>query len=80
MIEKNYVDGVLINVLNTLIHKRRTDLEIYWDKCIWIEVQVNNELHLVGICDSPKTFDRNFFNAFNLNLEAASEISTKISL
>lgn len=74
----NHGSGILIYVLNTLIHKRRTDLEIFWDECIWIEVQVNNERHLVGIFYSPKTSDRNFFNAFSLNLEAAFEISKNI--
>ena len=71
----NHGGGILIYVLNTLIHKRRADLEIYWDECIWIEVQVNNKRRLIGIFYSPNTSDRNFFDAFNLNLEAASEIS-----
>ena len=56
----NHGGGILIYVLNTLIHKRTADLEIYWDECIWIEVQVNNKRHLVGIFYSPKTSDRIF--------------------
>ena len=74
----NHGGRILIYVFNTLIHKRRADLEIYWDECIWIEVQVDNKRHLVGVFYSPKTSDRNFFNAFNLNLEAASEISKNL--
>ena len=54
----NQGGGILIYVLNTLIHKLWADLEIYWDECIWIEVEVNNERYLVGLFYSPKTSDK----------------------
>ena len=32
-----------------LIHKRRYDLEIFWDECIWLEIRMNNQYYLFGV-------------------------------
>ena len=52
--------GILVYINSCLIHKRRTDLEIFWDESIWVEVRINNQPHLLGIFYSPKPQDQFF--------------------
>lgn len=73
----NHGGGILIYLPISLFHKRRPDLEVYWNECIWLETKINNERSLVGVFYSPKTSDELFFNSLSLNLEAALEITKK---
>ena len=34
----NHSGGILVNVNNNLLHKRRPDFEIFWEEAIWIEI------------------------------------------
>lgn len=57
----NHGGGILVYLSNSLIQKRRTDLEIYWEECIWLETRINNAKSLLGVFYSPKTSDETFF-------------------
>lgn len=74
----NHGDGILAYVSTSLTHKRRNDLEIYWEESIWLETRINKQRYLIGIFYSPKTSDPVFFNSFNLNIEKALEITRNI--
>ena len=52
--------GILVYINSCLIHKRRTDLEIFWDESIRVEVRINNQPHLLGIFYSTKPYDQIF--------------------
>ena len=65
-------------VSTNLTHKRRNDLQIYWEENIWLESHINKQIYLIGMFYSPKTSDPVFFNSFNLNIEKAMEITRNI--
>ena len=60
-----------------LVHSRIADLEAYCNESIWVKLIVNSDIYLIGTFYSPKTADKDFFRNFNLNIEAAFNISKK---
>ena len=74
----NHGCGNWAYVSTNLTHKRRNDLEIYWEENIWLETYINKQIYLTGIFYSPKTSDPVLFNSFNLNIEKAMEIARNI--
>ena len=62
-----------------LVHSRITDLEAYCNESIWEKkIVVNSNIYLIGIFYSPETGDKDFFRNFNLNIEAAFNISKNV--
>ena len=57
----NHGGGLLVYLSHELVHKRRLDLEGYWNKSIWAEIKVNRQIYLIGTFYSPRTSDENFF-------------------
>ena len=55
--------GILVDVNNNLLHKRRPDLKIFWEGSIWVEIKINNQQYLLGTFYSPKPQDQTFFEA-----------------
>ena len=74
----NHGGGVMIYLNSQLIHVRRTDLEIFCDESIWVEIKVNSVNYLLGLFYSPRTADVNFINNLNLNIEKANDFSKNI--
>ena len=74
----NHGGGILVYINNNLMHKRRQDLEIFWEESIWVELKINKQPYLLGTFYSPKTQDQTFFNALDQNIEKAMEISQNI--
>ena len=74
----NHGGGVMAYINSSLLHVRRPELEIFCDESLWIEVQVKNELFLIGLFYSPFTADVQFFNSFNSNIEKALEHSKNL--
>ena len=74
----NHGGGILVYVNNNLLHKRRPDLEIFWEEAIWIEIVLNNQQFLIGTFYSPKPQDRTFFEALDRNIEKALDSSRNI--
>lgn len=68
----NHDGGILAYVSAYLTHKRRNDLEIYWEENIWLETRINKQIYLIGIFYSPKTSNPVFLNSFNLNIEKSN--------
>ena len=65
----NHGGGILLYINNNLLHKRRPDLEIFWEEAIWIEIVLINQQFLLGMFYSPKPQDRTFFEALDRNIE-----------
>ena len=76
----NHGGGILVYLNSSLLHTKRTDLEIFCNESIWVEVKAKNEMLLIGIFYSPTTADSHFFNSLNLNIEKAFEISKNLIL
>ena len=70
--------GILVYLNKDLVHSRITDLEAYCNESIWVKIVVNSDIYLVGTFYSPKTADKDFFRNFNLNIEAAFNISKNV--
>ena len=39
----NHGGGILVYINNNLMHKRRQDLEIFWEESIWVELKINKQ-------------------------------------
>ena len=39
----NHGGGILVYINNNLIHKRRLDLEVFWEESLWVELKINNQ-------------------------------------
>ena len=76
----NHGGGVLVYIKNSLLHKRRLDLEIFWAESIWMEIKINNHQFLFGTFYSPKPQDRVFFDSLDRNIEKAMEFNQNIIL
>ena len=74
----NHGGGVLVYLSNDLFHKRKPELEVFWDESIWVEIKARNESVLLGVFYSPRTSDAIFLNGLNRNIEKALEISTNV--
>ncbi|MCG8113297.1 MAG: endonuclease/exonuclease/phosphatase family protein, partial [Candidatus Thiodiazotropha taylori] len=57
----NHGGGVMVYINSELIHNRRTDLEIYCNESLWVELKIHNLNYLVGLFYSPRTADPIFF-------------------
>ena len=68
---RNHRGGILVYVNNNLIHKRRPDLEVFWEESLWVEIKINKRQFLLGTFYSPKPQDQLFFDAFDCNIEKA---------
>ena len=74
----NHGIGILVYINNNLIHRRRTDLEVFCEESIWVEIKINNQQYLLGTFYSPKSQDQQFFDALDRNIELALENSEHI--
>ena len=74
----NHGGGILVYVNNNLIHKRRPDLEVFWEESLWVEIKINKRQFLLGTFYSPKPQDQLFFDAFDRNIEKAMELSQNL--
>ncbi|MCG7882866.1 MAG: hypothetical protein JAY96_14895 [Candidatus Thiodiazotropha endolucinida] len=74
----NHGGGVMIYLNSNLIHSRRTDLEVFCNESIWVEVKVNHINYLIGLFYSPRTADIDFFHNLNLNIEEALDVSKNL--
>ncbi|MCG7875001.1 MAG: endonuclease/exonuclease/phosphatase family protein [Candidatus Thiodiazotropha endolucinida] len=74
----NHGGGVMVYINSELIHNRRTDLEIYCNESLWVELKIHNLNYLVGLFYSPRTADPIFFRNLNLNIEKAQDVSKNI--
>ena len=54
--------GLLVYLSHELVHKRRLDLEGYWNESIWVEIKVHRQVYLIGTFYSPHTSDATFFD------------------
>ena len=70
--------GFLYNLNKDIVHSRITDLEAYCYESIWVKIVVNSDIYLTGTFYSHKTADKDFFRNFNLNIEAAFNISKNV--
>ena len=73
----NHGGGILVYINNNLLHKRRPDLELFWEESLWVEIKLNNQQYLLGIFYSPKPQDQNFFECLDRNIEKAMEHSRR---
>ena len=69
--------GILVYI-NKVFTERVTELEIFWDECIWVKIKQKRESFQLGVFYSPKTSDRTFFDKLNDNIELAQQMSTNI--
>ena len=60
----NHGEGLLVYLSHELVHKRRLDLEGYWNESIWAKIKVHRQVYLIGTFYSPCTSDTNFFLFF----------------
>ena len=74
----NHGGGILVYINNNLLHKRRPDLEIFWEESVWVEIKINKQQFLLGTFYSPKPQDRVFFESLDRNIEKAMEYSQNI--
>ena len=74
----NHGGGLLVYLSHELVHKRRLDLEGYWNESIWAEIKVNRQIYLIGTFYSPRTSDANFFDSLNKNIERALDITNNV--
>ena len=74
----NYGGGILVYINTNLLHKRRPDLEIFWEGSVWVEIKINKQQYLLGTFYSPKPQDRVFFESLDRNIEKAMEYSQNI--
>ena len=74
----NHGGGLLVYLSHELLHKRRLDLEGYWNESIWAEIKVNRQIYLIGTFYSPRTSDANFFDSLNKNIEKALDITNNV--
>ena len=74
----NHGGGILVYINNNLLHKRRPDLEIFWEESVWVEIKINKQQYLLGTFYSPKPQDRVFFESLDRNIEKAMEHSQNI--
>ena len=44
----NHGGGILVYINNDLLHKRRHDLEIFWEESVWVEIKINKQQYLYG--------------------------------
>ena len=65
----------MIDLSHELVHKRRLDLEGYWNESIWAENKVNRQVYWIGTFYSHRTSDVNFFDSLNKNIEKALDIT-----
>ena len=61
----NHGGGILVYVNNSLIHKRRPDLDVFWEESLWVEIKINNQQYHLGTFYSPKPQDQLFFDALD---------------
>ena len=76
----NHGGGILVYINSNLLHKRRSDLEVFWEESLWVEIKINNQQYLLGTFYSPKPQDQHFFEALDRNIEKAMEVSENIIL
>ena len=69
--------GIIVYLNKDHVHTRITDLEAYFNESIWVKIVANSDIYLIGTFYSPKTADKDFFRNFNLNIEAAFNLSEK---
>ena len=69
---------ILVYLNKDLVHSRITDIEANCNQSIWVKLVVNSDIYLIGTFYSPKTADKYFFRNFNLNIEAAFNISKNV--
>ena len=67
--------GILVYLNKDLVHSRITDLEAYCNESIWVKIVVNSDIYLIG---TFLTVDKDLFRNFNLNIEAAFNISKNV--
>ena len=75
---KNHGGSILVYVNNNLTHKRRSDLEVFWEESLWVEIKINKQQFLLGTFYSPKPHDQLFFDAFDRNIEKEMELSKNL--
>ena len=73
----NHGVGILVYV-NNLIHKRRPDLEVFWEESLWVKIKINNQQYLLNTVYSPKPQNQYFFDALDSNIEKAMELCQNI--
>ena len=56
----NHGGGILVYINNNLLHKRRSDLEVFWEESLWVEIKIINQQYLLGTFYSPKPQDPHF--------------------
>ena len=66
--------GVMIYVKDSLIYKRRFDLESLHIECIWIEMQLNHSRLLFGLFYRPPNSDPAYFSCIEDSISLAVEI------
>ena len=49
--------GILIYLASNLRHRRRHDLEHFWNESIWVEVKTKHDIYCLGVFYSPKRAD-----------------------
>ena len=72
--------SILVYINNKVFSERVTELEIFWDECIWVKIKQKRERFLLEVSYSPKTSDRTFFDKLNDNIEHAQQMSTNITI
>ena len=74
------VVDLILYINSSLVHRRKPDVEIFCEEFVWAEVQVKQDIYLIGLFYSPTTADNTFFDNFDVNIEKASKISRKLVL
>ena len=74
----NHVGGILVYIINNLLHKGRPDLEIFLEGSVLVEIKVKKQQYLLGTFYIPKPQDRVFFESLDRNIEKAMEYSQNI--
>ena len=74
----NHGGGILVYINSNLLHKRISELNVFWEETLWVEIKINNQQYLLGTFYSPKPKDQDFFEALDRNIEKAMEVSENI--
>ncbi len=70
--------GILIYVSDYLLSERTTNLEVFYDECIWIKLKTNQEKYFLCTIYRPPSSTGDFWEALNRNLETAIDSTNKI--
>ena len=74
----NHGGGLLMYLSCEPAYTRVIGMMIFWNESLWVGINVNRDIYLIGLFYSQRTADAIFFDSINKIIEKANATTTNI--